>query len=88
MSKVICNDAVHLPPHYTDDIRMECIYVIENVLAERKLSAYEGYLLGNVIKYLYRAGAKGDFHEDLEKAENYLHRLRTDKWIHEEAKDA
>lgn len=34
----------------------------------------EGFHLGNVIKYLWRAGRKGDVFSDLQKAEDYLNR--------------
>lgn len=37
--------------------------------------AFEGFLRGNAIKYLARAGAKGDPHQDYEKAEHYLSKL-------------
>jgi hypothetical protein len=36
---------------------------------------YRGYLRGNVIKYLARAGAKGSAEEDLRKALHYLSAL-------------
>lgn len=36
---------------------------------------FEGFLLGNAIKYLARAGKKGDFNEDIAKAHHYLEKL-------------
>ena len=59
------SDAVHNPPHYKSG-GIEVIDVIE---------AFElGYRLGNVIKYVLRAGRKGDALEDLQKAAWYLDR--------------
>lgn len=55
------------PPHYRGDTGIEAIDVIE---------AWElGFCLGNVVKYVARAGRKGaDAVEDLEKARWYLDR--------------
>jgi len=36
---------------------------------------FQGYLQGNVIKYISRAGKKGDTLEDLKKAQHYLETL-------------
>ena len=36
--------------------------------------------IGNVIKYIARAPHKGNYIEDLEKAENYLHRALRGVW--------
>lgn len=61
------NDAVNHPTHYTDG-KIEVIDFIE----DKKL----GYHLGNVVKYVCRAGKKDPEKEieDLQKAEWYLHR--------------
>ncbi len=37
--------------------------------------AFAGFLRGNVIKYMARAGKKGDEMEDLRKAQHYLEAL-------------
>lgn len=37
--------------------------------------AFQGFLLGNAIKYLARHGKKGHPREDLEKARHYLDKL-------------
>lgn len=58
-------DAVNHPPHYTAG-RFEVIDVIE----DWKLNFH----LGNAIKYVARAGKKGDALEDLKKAAWYLAR--------------
>jgi hypothetical protein len=36
---------------------------------------YEGYCIGNIIKYLYRYPRKGDMVQDLEKAREYMDML-------------
>jgi hypothetical protein len=55
------------PDHYQSD-RYECIDVIES------LGLGSGFSIGSAIKYLWRAGRKGDAVEDLEKARWYLDR--------------
>lgn len=58
-------DHIHRPAHYTFS-RVEPIDAIE---------AWElGFHLGNVVKYLARAGHKGRALEDLKKARWYLDR--------------
>lgn len=59
------NDAVNHPQHYTSHPSgVECIDVAEHY----------GFCIGNAIKYLWRAGLKGDAVEDLKKARWYLDR--------------
>jgi hypothetical protein len=60
-------DQVDHPPHYGGaENTYEAIKVIE---------AWElGFCLGNVIKYISRAGKKGNRLEDLKKAQWYLAR--------------
>lgn len=58
-------DMVNKPPHYTDG-GIEVIDFIE----AKKL----GYHLGNVVKYVTRAGKKEDALQDLQKARWYLDR--------------
>lgn len=58
-------DPVNHPAHYTFG-RFEVIYVIEDWQL--------GFHLGNVVKYLARAGRKGNKLEDLNKARWYLDR--------------
>ena len=36
---------------------------------------FKGFLRGNVIKYVYRAGSKGIEVEDFKKAQHYLQKL-------------
>jgi hypothetical protein len=59
------NDAVTNPAHYTAHASgIECIQITEHM----------NFCLGNAIKYIWRAGLKGDAIEDLEKAMWYLDR--------------
>lgn len=58
-------DLVNHPPHYTSHPSgVECIDVVEHY----------GFNVGNAIKYLWRAGLKGDTIEDLRKAAWYVNR--------------
>jgi hypothetical protein len=68
-------DMVNAPPHYQGKI--ETIEYIESVLAENpSLNPFQGYLVGNVLKYVSRAGRKDDAAEDIGKALWYLDRLK------------
>lgn len=77
-------DAVNHPAHYERG-NIEAIQVIEEVVSGLKGDA--AYCMGNVLKYALRAGAKDDLKTDLEKANNYAHRLvyGTWRWQHGEA---
>lgn len=58
-------DAINHPPHYNaHPSGIECIDVVEHY----------GFNIGNAIKYLWRAGLKGERREDLEKARWYIER--------------
>ena len=59
-------DPVNKPSHYAEGRQFETIEVIE----DWQLS----YRLGNCVKYISRAGRKGDRKQDLEKALWYLQR--------------
>ncbi len=59
------HDPVNHPKHYTKHPSgVECITVTEHF----------NFCLGNAIKYIWRAGEKGDALEDLRKAKWYLER--------------
>ena len=58
-------DMVNDPPHYKDG-GIETIDFIE--------AKQLGFNLGNAVKYISRAGKKGDALEDLKKARWYLNR--------------
>lgn len=59
-------ETVHHPAHYGGDTPYEAIKVIE--------AWGLGFHLGNAVKYIARAGRKGDIAEDLLKARWYLDR--------------
>ena len=59
------SDPVNHPPHYnTHPAGVECIDVVEHMT----------FNLGNAVKYLWRAGLKGNTVEDLRKAIWYINR--------------
>lgn len=59
------NDPVNHPKHYTEHPSgVECIEITEHM----------GFCIGNAIKYLWRAGLKGEQVEDLRKARWYIDR--------------
>jgi hypothetical protein len=64
-------DAVNHPQHYTAG-NIECI---EAIKASMSREAFEGYLKGNAMKYIWRYRLKGKAQEDLQKADWYLKRL-------------
>lgn len=57
-------DSIQNPSHYTKDR----IYEPRKVIEDWKL----GFNLGNALKYISRAGRKGDAKEDLKKAKQYI----------------
>lgn len=69
-------DVVNNPSHYQarDGSGLECIDCIKAAL---DMDQFEGYLKGNVIKYIFRAGRKKDsaWATDLRKAQWYANRL-------------
>ena len=70
-------ETVHDPDWYTSG-DVETIDKIEAVIDG--LPAREAFLLGQVIRYVDRAGEKDDPATDLGKANNYAHRLVTGEW--------
>lgn len=59
------DDRVNHPRHYTaHPSGVECIAITEHM----------NFCVGNAVKYLWRAGLKGDAIEDLEKARWYIDR--------------
>ena len=65
------NDAVNCPGHYLQG-DVECIDAIKAAVTGKP--AYEAWLVGQVIKYLWRYNFKNGS-EDVEKAQFYLNRL-------------
>lgn len=61
----MADDPINHPSHYTSHrAGVECIDVVEHYT----------FNVGNAIKYLWRAGLKGDALEDLRKAAWYVNR--------------
>jgi hypothetical protein len=63
-------DMVNEPPHYKKG-GIECIDYLE---AKLGIPAFEGFCIGNTLKYLSRLGEKGDRLEDMLKAQFYLNK--------------
>lgn len=70
------NNKVYLPDHYNQG-NIECIDYIKSILTEDE---FNGFLKGNIIKYLYRANKKNG-EEDRLKAENYTNYLINGEFI-------
>jgi len=62
-------DMVNRPPHYQG--KVEVIDAIESALGEE---GFKAYCRGNALKYISRAGKKGDAEEDIRKAIWHLER--------------
>ncbi len=62
------HDSVNHPSHYTDG----GIETIDFIRAKLTTDEFRGYCVGNAMKYISRAGKKGDFKTDIEKAIVYL----------------
>ena len=66
-------DVVNHPKHYTQGA-IECIEVIKYINDKLHMKGYEGYCLGNFIKYIWRCNFKNGW-EDIDKAIFYLDEL-------------
>lgn len=67
------DDMVNHPSHYTSG-GVECIDAITAALSKYD-DPVDAWLVGQVIKYLWRAPLKGKYDEDIKKAQFYLNRL-------------
>lgn len=65
------NSAVNHPSHYRGVNGLEVFEVMDNFLPKYE-NAIDGYLVGNILKYVLRAPSKGKMNEDLRKAEKHL----------------
>lgn len=74
MPEVKANDPIN-PNHYKQG-KVECIDCIES--ATSNLTGFEGFCIGNAIKYLYRWKQKGG-RQDLEKSRWYINRMLGEK---------
>lgn len=61
------NDNINHPEHYTSG-SVECIVAIKASMSSEE---FQGYLKGNIMKYLWRYEKKNGI-EDLKKAQVYL----------------
>lgn len=61
-------DPVNHPDHYTDG----GIETIDFIRAKLGAEGFRAYCLGNAMKYISRAGKKGNFDQDVLKAVWYL----------------
>lgn len=68
------SDAVNSPDHYTAG----GIETIDYLRAKLTPEELRGFLLGNALKYLSRAGRKGDALTDYRKADWYVKTLITE----------
>ncbi len=64
-------DNVHNPKHYNTGA-VECIDAIKSSMSSE---AFQGYLKGNCLKYIWRMSYKGKALEDTKKAKWYLNKL-------------
>lgn len=71
------HDPVH--PGYYRQGELEAIDAI--AIACSSLSGVDAFCAGNAVKYIMRAGKKGQAADDLIKAGNYLHRLAYGTWM-------
>ena len=72
---------VNSPPHYKQG-DVECIEAIKAATG----AEYQGYLQGNIMKYIWRYRAKGQAINDLKKAEWYLKELIVDEYAQQAKK--
>ena len=72
------------PDHYKG-MGVEVIDILEDFVSQPStLSQKQRLCVAQALRYLLRAGRKGIADIDLQKAENYIHRALTGKWIDRE----
>lgn len=64
-------DPVNHPEHYCQG-KVECLDAIESAIGK---DSFDGFLVAQVIKYIWRYKLKGKPAEDLDKASFYLNKL-------------
>jgi hypothetical protein len=67
----LINDVVNSPSHYTDG----GIETIDYIKAKLSREEFLGFLKGNALKYVSRAGKKQNMLQDYEKAVWYIDKL-------------
>ena len=70
--KIAEDDAIN-PSHYKVDGIPEAIEIMEHLMTKEQ---FEGFLWGNILKYAYRYGRKGDKKETAGKIEWYAKKLK------------
>ena len=50
--------SIEHPKHYQLSINLEVLDIIKIIMTDGHLNAYQGFVIGNVIKYLFRADKK------------------------------
>lgn len=70
--KIAEDDAIN-PSHYQVDGIPEAIEIMEHLMTKEQ---FEGFLWGNILKYAYRYGRKGDKKETAGKIEWYANHLK------------
>ena len=65
-------EKVNHPEHYNQG-KFECIDVIKDL--GKEMNGFEGFCIGNAIKYLWRYNCKDNPIEDLKKAIWYIQRV-------------
>ena len=76
MNQMISQSDDSRPQRYNQG-DIECIEAIE--LITKDLPGDSGFLLGTIIKYVWRCNDKGGW-EDIQKAKNYANRLVSGRW--------
>ena len=66
-------ETVDHPSHYQTESGIECIDAIEAALTPEE---FAGFCKGNSLKYLWRAGKKGEKAKDIGKAQWYLKKMQ------------
>lgn len=67
---------VEHPQHYQLSIDLEVLDIIQIIMTDGHLNVYQGFVIGNVIKYLFRADKKNGL-EDYKKALYYLQNFKS-----------
>lgn len=78
-----CEETVSGKARYREG-KLECIDIIEElgeILSSRNISQKKIYNLQQVVRYIWRLGAKDNVDIELGKALNYLWRAKNCEWL-------
>lgn len=64
------------PERYVACNGLECWDVLRSLLDKKNLGSFDGWLYGNMFRYLWRLGDKDEPERELMKIRNYI-----DKWL-------